>query len=136
MRDIKASSADERGEARLQGKEPTPHVCASRRSGPAGEAVRSLVRALPLFRSYVTVAIIWCKTEARGGTTVQRVRVHVGVIGFVGLSLTLGPGLHDPGSAAPRAETAANEDDYFPDAIGSRGRYGTQVVDLPPKTMG
>ena len=56
------------------------------------------------------MAIIWCKREARGGTTVQRVRVHVGVIGFVGLSLTLGPGLHDQGFAAPRAETVANAD--------------------------
>src|SRR2546427_12083836 len=119
MRDIKASSADERGEARLQGKEPTPHVCASRRSGPAGEAVRSLVRALLLFRSYATVAIIWCKREARGGTTVQRVRVHVGGIGFVGLSLTLGPGLHAPGAAGPRAETGANADDYLPDCVGT-----------------
>src|SRR5256712_11233975 len=97
MRDIKASSADERGEARLQGKEPTPHVCASRRSGPAGEAVRSLGRALLLFRSYSTVAIIWCKREARGGTTVQRGRGPVGGIGFVGVSLALGPGLRAPG---------------------------------------
>src|SRR5439155_9602014 len=61
--------------------------------------------------------------RSAGGTTVQRVRVHVGVIGFVGLSLTLGPGLHDPGSAAPRAETVANADDYFPDSMGSRWRY-------------
>src|SRR5207249_10639529 len=118
MRDIKASSADERGEARLQGKEPTPHVCASRRSGPAGEAVRSLVRALLLFRSYATVAIIWCKREARGETTVQRVRVHVGVIGFVGLSLTLWPGVHDRGSAARSAEAVGNADVYCPQSIG------------------
>jgi len=82
------------------------------------------------------VAIIWCKREARGGTTVQRVRVHVGVIGFVGLSLTLGPGLHDPGSAAPRAETVANADDYFPDSMGSRWRYRGQVVDVPLQKIG
>src|SRR5688572_23251237 len=69
--------------------------------------------------------------KRRRGTTVQRVRVHVGVIGFVGLSLTLGPGLHDLGSAAPRAETVANADDYFPDAMGSRWRYRGHVVDVP-----
>ena len=66
----------------------------------------------------------------------QGVRVTVGLTVFVGLSLTLEPGPHDLGSAAPRTETVANADDYFPDAMGSRWRYRGQVVDVPLQKIG
>jgi len=77
------------------------------------------VQALPLLKSYVTV------------TPMQRDLIAVGLTVFVGLGLAPWPGLADPGAAAPRTETVANADEYFPDSMGSRWRYRGEVVETP-----
>lgn len=61
----------------------------------------------------------------------RRDQVRAGVGFLVGWSLMLAVGMHAPVAAAPRTETVANADAYFPDASGSRWRYRGQVVEGP-----